>query len=87
MQIAYSETEGYVPVTDTARSNTDYLAYLSSTANDAEHYEVKLKAVDMLLENVDNTFTTPVYNGSASLRDAAGQLIETRQSPCAAGKR
>ena len=30
----------------------------------------------MLLENVDNTFTTPVYNGSASLRDAAGQLIE-----------
>ena len=76
VQIAYSETEGYVPVTDTARSNTDYLAYLSSTANDAEHYEVKLKAVDMLLENVDNTFTTPVYNGSASLRDAAGQLIE-----------
>ena len=76
VQIAYSETEGYVPVTDTARSNADYLAYLSSTANDAEHYEVKLKAVDMLLENVDNTFTTPVYNGSASLRDAAGQLIE-----------
>ena len=76
LQIAYSETEGYVPVTDTARSNTDYLAYLSSTANDAKHYEVKLKAVNMLLENVDNTFTTPVYNGSASLRDAAGQLIE-----------
>lgn len=76
VQIAYSETEGYVPVTDTARSNADYLAYLSSNANDAEHYEVKLKAVDMLLENVDNTFTTPVYNGSASLRDAAGQLIE-----------
>ena len=76
VQIAYSETEGYVPVTDTARSNADYLAYLSSNANDAEHYEVKLKAVNMLLENVDNTFTTPVYNGSASLRDAAGQLIE-----------
>ncbi len=30
----------------------------------------------MLLANSDNTFVTPVYNGSASLRDAAGQLIE-----------
>ena len=25
---------------------------------------------------LDNTFTTPVFNGSTSLRDAAGQLIE-----------
>ena len=25
---------------------------------------------------MDNTFTTPVFNGSTSLRDAAGQLIE-----------
>ena len=25
---------------------------------------------------MDNTFTTPVYNGSTSLRNAAGQLIE-----------
>ena len=72
VQIAYSETEGYVPVTETARANDEYLSYLSSD----ENYEVKIKAVNMLLENVDNTFTTPVYNGSASLRDAAGQLIE-----------
>lgn len=76
VQIAYSETEGYVPVTETARSNEDYISYLNSTENDAEHYGVKLDAVNMLLENVDNTFVTSVYNGSASLRDAAGQLIE-----------
>ena len=25
---------------------------------------------------MENTFTTPVFNGSTSLRDAAGQLIE-----------
>jgi len=37
---------------------------------------VKISAVEMFLENTDNTFTTPVFNGSASLRDAAGQLIE-----------
>ena len=30
----------------------------------------------MLIENTANTFTTPVFNGSASLRDAAGQMIE-----------
>ena len=29
-----------------------------------------------LLDNIDNTFVTPVFNGSASLRDAAGQMIE-----------
>jgi multiple sugar transport system substrate-binding protein len=29
------------------------------------------------LENTENTFVTPVFNGSASLRDAAGNLIET----------
>ena len=28
------------------------------------------------MDNVDNTFVTPVFNGSASLRNAAGQLIE-----------
>ena len=29
-----------------------------------------------MLDNVDSTFVTPVFNGSASLRDASGQLIE-----------
>ena len=30
----------------------------------------------LLLDNTGNTFTTPVFNGSTSLRDAAGQLVE-----------
>ena len=38
---------------------------------------MKLAAVQLLLDNLDNTFVTPVFNGSASLRDAAGQLIES----------
>ena len=29
-----------------------------------------------LTENTENTFVTPVFNGSASLRNAAGQMIE-----------
>jgi len=40
------------------------------------YYDVKLAASRLLLENTANTFVTPVYNGSASLRDAAGQMIE-----------
>ena len=37
---------------------------------------MKIDATRLLLENTDNTFVTPVFNGSASLRNAAGQLIE-----------
>ncbi|MBQ1848937.1 MAG: extracellular solute-binding protein [Lachnospiraceae bacterium] len=77
VQIAYSETEGYVPVTTKARETEEYQTYLSlEGADDKAHYDIKLKASKLLLENTQYTFVTPVFNGSASLRDAAGQLIE-----------
>ena len=77
VQIAYAETEGYVPVTSKALASAEYQAYLAAEGEDNNlHYEVKIKAAKLLLENVDNTFVTPVFVGSASLRDAAGQLIE-----------
>ena len=37
---------------------------------------MKIKASQLLLDNTENTFVTPVFNGSASLRNAAGQMIE-----------
>ena len=77
VQIAYAETEGYVPVTSKARESAEYADYLSRAGEDnAEHYSVKIAATELLIENTANTFTTPVFNGSASLRDAAGQMIE-----------
>ncbi len=77
VQIAYSQTEGYVPVTSLAQSSDIYKEYLSSSGKDNDlHYNVKLDASRLLLENTDNTFVTPVFNGSASLRNAAGQLVE-----------
>jgi len=77
VQIAYAETEGYVPVTVKAQQSEEYQDYLSRAGEDnAEHYDVKIAAAKLLLENTANTFTTPVFNGSASLRDAAGQMIE-----------
>ncbi len=76
VQIAYSETEGYVPVTSKAQNSAEYRDYLAKIGSDEAHYDVKIKAAKLLLENVPDTFTTPVYNGSASLRDAAGQMIE-----------
>ena len=77
VQIAYSQTEGYVPVTSKAQQSAEYQDYLSREGEDNQlYYEIKLQAAKLLLENTENTFVTPVFNGSASLRDAAGQLIE-----------
>ena len=77
VQIAYSQTEGYAPVTLKAQNSTIYQNYLSRAGEDNElYYQVKLEAVNLLLDNTENTFVTPVFNGSASLRNAAGQMIE-----------
>ena len=77
VQIAYSQTEGYVPVTGKAQESEMYQDYLKRAGEDNElYYDVKLEAANLLLENTENTFVTPVFNGSASLRDAAGQMIE-----------
>jgi len=77
VQIAYSQTEGYVPVTSKAQNSAVYQDYLAREGEDNQlYYDIKLKASKLLLDNTGNTFVTPVFNGSASLRDAAGQLIE-----------
>lgn len=78
VQIAYSQTEGYVPVTTKAQESEEYKDYLSRAGEDDEfYYGIKLDAVKLLLENTENTFVTAVFNGSADLRNAAGHLIET----------
>lgn len=77
VQIAYAETEGYIPVTTAAQESPEYREYLAACGeDDALHYDVKIKAAEMLLSHIDGTFTTPVFNGSTSLRDASGSLIE-----------
>lgn len=76
VQIAYSKTEGYIPVTNSATSSPSYISYLSKSGIDNnEYYKVKIDAVKMLNDNIDNTFVTSVFSGSTSLRDASGQLI------------
>jgi len=77
VQISYAQTEGYVPVTSKAQDTSRYQNYLSKKGTDGDmHYWAKIEASQLLIRNTDNTFTTPVFNGSTSLRDAAGQLIE-----------
>ena len=77
VQIAYATTEGYVPVTSKAQESESYRDYLSRAGEDGdEHYDVKIAASRLLLEHTENTFVTPVFNGSASLRSAAGQMVE-----------
>ena len=77
VQIAYAETEGYVPVTSKAQNSDEYQDYLRRAGEDNDlHYDVKIEASKLLMANTAYTFTTPVFNGSTSLRDAAGQMIE-----------
>ena len=77
VQIAYSGTEGYVPVTLDAQNSPEYQDYLAREGeDDTDHYRVKIQAARILLEHPEDTFVTPVFNGSTSLRDAAGPLIE-----------
>ena len=78
VQISYSQTEGYVPVTLKARETEEYQDYVNRIGEDYNlHYDVKIKAAQLLNDNTEHTFTTPVFNGSASLRNAAGELIES----------
>ena len=78
VQMAYAQTEGYVPVTSKTQNSGEYQQYLARGGEDNDlHYDIKIDATKLLLENTKNTFVTPVFNGSASLRNAAGQLIES----------
>ena len=77
VQIPYSQTEGYLPVTSKAQNSSEYKDYLSREGQDNnQYYSIKIKAAKLLMENTNNTFVTPVFNGSADLRSAAGEMIE-----------
>lgn len=77
VQIAYAGTEGYIPVTSKAQKSTEYQDYMSRSGEDNnKYYHIKIQASQLLLDHIEDTFVTPVFNGSASLRDAAGQMIE-----------
>ena len=56
----------------------EYQEYLSRSGEDNEtYYNVKIDAAKLLMDNTENTFVTPVFSGSASLRNAAGEMIRT----------
>ena len=77
VQIDYASTEGYIPVTEKAIGSEKYQTYINHAGdNSDEHYSVKLDATRLLTDNIENTFITPVFNGSARVRQAAGELID-----------
>ncbi len=77
VQLGYAETEGYLPVTLKAQQSPEYLDYMSRKGEDnKDYYDIKIEASELLQKHTGDTFVTPVFNGSASLRSAAGQLIE-----------
>ncbi|MBO4871892.1 MAG: extracellular solute-binding protein [Lachnospiraceae bacterium] len=77
VQVAYAKTEGYVPVTYKAQDSAEYKDYVARAGEDNDtYYDVKIAVSQMVIDNMENTFITPVFAGSASVRDAAGTLIE-----------
>lgn len=83
VQLGYAYTEGYVPVTRCAQNSAEYKDYLSRAGERDEngepvelYYDIKIEASKLFNDNIENTFVTPVFSGSAKVRDAAGQLIE-----------
>ena len=72
VQMDYQKTEGYLPVTKRVLDSQEFKDYL----NGDEVYSGCKKAKELLLNNLDNTFITPVFNGSANVRLAAGALID-----------
>ena len=80
IQISYSQTEGYLPVTTKAHSSEEYQSYLAMADEmsvESEYYYAKIIASELLLKNLDNIFVTPVFNGSTSVRNAAGEMINS----------
>ena len=77
VQVGYSMTEGYIPVTTKAQNSEAYLNYLSRAGEDNKtYYSLKIDVTKIFMEHIEDSFVTPVFNGSTSLREAAGQMIE-----------
>ena len=72
VQLGYTKTEGYLPVTTSATESQAFKNYL----NDETQYSVKRDATKLVLDNIENTFISPVFNGSSDIRDAGAYLVE-----------
>ena len=81
VQIAYAQTEGYVPVTTKAMEAAEYQDYVSRMGEDNDlHYDVKIKASKLLIDNVQHTFVTPVFNGLDALFNDVTALYRLDQT-------
>lgn len=81
-QVNYSKTEGYIPVTKKAVESNSYQEYINNpnskplTTEEKVYYDVKIKASNIVRNNIENSFVTPVFNGSSLVRKASGDMIE-----------
>ena len=76
VQIGFAKTEGYSPVTTTAINSKEFQDFLVSP----DTYYVQRDAILNVINFKNNTFTTPAFNGSASVRDAVGKIINKAAS-------
>ena len=71
-QTEFSSTSGYMPVLESAQEDETYAAWLGK-ANGAEFLTALVVKVG--LEQADNYFTSPAFNGSSVARAQVGTLL------------
>ena len=71
-QTEFSSTSGYMPVLESAQNDENYAAWLAK-ANGSEFLAALVVKVG--LEQADNYFTSPAFNGSSVARKQVGALL------------
>ena len=71
-QTEFSSTSGYMPVLESAQNDANYAAWLAK-ANGAEFLTALVVKVG--LDQADNYFTSPAFNGSSVARKQVGALL------------
>ena len=80
VQIAYSQTEGYAPVTIKAQQSEVYQDYLSRAGEDNDlYYSIKLDAVKLLLNNVAGQMIEEVTKAVQRKRTVDDAFLEKLQ--------
>ena len=72
-QAEFSMTSGYVPVIKSVQSNPVYANFLSKA--NGEQWLAALSA-KQCMDQVDDYYTSPAFNGSSTARDEVGKLMQ-----------
>ena len=74
-QARVSESNGYVPVMKSVQQDTNYMDFLAGAKTNPTKY-ITAYAVSVAIEQAENCYTSPAFNGSSVARIQVGYLIQ-----------